>query len=117
MLPSLRLKGDQRGASHAGSVEVSHPRATRHIELDPARPGRTAGLDIDLARDPVSAGPEGDLIEGIEVQLTNNADKSRTFAWIGMHANKLYIIEGTVPAGFPADTEHFVIISFRHNKN
>ena len=34
------------GAQHAGSVEVSHPRATRHIELDPARPGRTAGFDI-----------------------------------------------------------------------
>jgi hypothetical protein len=27
---------------------------------------RTSGLDLDLARDPVSAGPEGDAIEGIE---------------------------------------------------
>jgi len=42
-----------------------------------------------------------DMIEGNIVQLTNNADKSRTFAWIGMHERKLYIIEGTVPAGRP----------------
>jgi hypothetical protein len=39
-----------------------------------------------------------DLVEGHIVQLTN-ADQSRTFAWIGMHAHKLYILEGTVPAG------------------
>jgi len=42
-----------------------------------------------------------DLVEGNLLQLTNNADQSRTFAWIGMHARKLYIIEGTVPAGLP----------------
>ena len=33
--------------------------------------------------------------------LTNNKDKSRTSAGIYMHENKLYILEGTVPAGFP----------------
>jgi len=42
-----------------------------------------------------------DLVEGHLLQLTNNADQSRTFAWIGMHAHKLYIVEGTVPAGDP----------------
>jgi hypothetical protein len=42
-----------------------------------------------------------DLVEGHSLQLTNNADKSRTFAGIYMHQNKLYIIEGTVPAGYP----------------
>ncbi len=41
-----------------------------------------------------------DLVEGHIVQLTN-ADRSRTFAWIGMHAHKLYILEGTVPEGRP----------------
>jgi hypothetical protein len=41
-----------------------------------------------------------DMVEGHLVQLTN-ADQSRTFAWIGMHARKLYILEGTVPAGSP----------------
>ena len=42
-----------------------------------------------------------DMVEGHFIQLTNNADQSRTFAWIGMHAHKLYILEGTVPAGYP----------------
>ena len=41
-----------------------------------------------------------DLVEGHIVQLTN-ADQSRTFAWIGMHQHKLYIVEGTVPPGYP----------------
>jgi hypothetical protein len=41
-----------------------------------------------------------DQVEGHQLQLTN-ADKSRTFAGIYMHENKLYIIEGTVPAGYP----------------
>lgn len=41
-----------------------------------------------------------DLVEGRQLQLTN-ADKSRTFSGIYMHENKLYIVEGTVPAGYP----------------
>jgi hypothetical protein len=41
-----------------------------------------------------------DLVEGHQVVLTN-ADKSRTFAAMYMHENKLYIIESTVPAGYP----------------
>ncbi len=42
-----------------------------------------------------------DQVEGHQLQLTNNSDKSRTFAGVYMHQNKLYIIEGTVPAGYP----------------
>jgi hypothetical protein len=41
------------------------------------------------------------MVEGHLIQLTNNGDQSRTFAWVGMHAHKLYIAEGTVPAGYP----------------
>ena len=41
-----------------------------------------------------------DLVEGHLMQLTNNADQSRTFAYVAMHENKLYIVEGTVPRGF-----------------
>jgi hypothetical protein len=41
-----------------------------------------------------------DLVEGHQLQLTN-ADKSRTFASIYMHQNKLYVMEATVPAGYP----------------
>jgi len=42
-----------------------------------------------------------DLIEGHQLQLTNNADKSRTFIAIYLHDNRLYISEGTVPDGDP----------------
>ncbi len=43
---AVQLLGQLGGAVHVGSIEVDHPRAVRHIELDPARPGRTAGLPI-----------------------------------------------------------------------
>jgi len=42
-----------------------------------------------------------DLVEGHQLQLTNNANKSRTFVAIYMHENRLYILEGTVPEGDP----------------
>jgi hypothetical protein len=42
-----------------------------------------------------------DLVEGHEIHLTNNADQSRTMAFIAMRENKLYIMEGTVPKGYP----------------
>jgi hypothetical protein len=43
-----------------------------------------------------------DLVEGHELQLTNNADESRTFAFVTMHQNRLYILEGSVPKAYPA---------------
>ena len=39
-------------------------------------------------------------VEGRRLQLTN-ADRSRTFAAIHMHENRLYILEGTAPSGTP----------------
>jgi hypothetical protein len=42
-----------------------------------------------------------DLVEGRRIQLLN-PDKSQTFAAIHMHENRLYILEGTVPKGYPA---------------
>ncbi|MGH9256770.1 MAG: hypothetical protein ACRD3C_19595, partial [Vicinamibacterales bacterium] len=42
-----------------------------------------------------------DLVDGNLVQLTNNADRSRTFAAVHMHDNRLYVLDGTVPEGYP----------------
>jgi len=42
-----------------------------------------------------------DLVEGHELQLTNNADQSRAFAFVTMHQNRLYILEATVPKAYP----------------
>jgi hypothetical protein len=41
-----------------------------------------------------------DLVEGTLIDMVN-ADKSYTAAAVYMHENKLYVIEGTVPAGYP----------------
>ena len=41
------------------------------------------------------------LVQGQELQLTDNADQSRTFASIYMHENRLIIMEATVPRGYP----------------
>jgi len=41
-----------------------------------------------------------DLVWGHEIQMLN-PDGSRTFAFIAMHKNKLYILEGTAPKGNP----------------
>jgi hypothetical protein len=43
-----------------------------------------------------------DLVQGLVLQLTNNADQSRTYASIYMHENRLIISEATVPKGYPA---------------
>ena len=40
-------------------------------------------------------------VEGTLLQFTNNADQSRTSASIYMHDNRLYVVEGTVPKGYP----------------
>ena len=45
-----------------------------------------------------------DLVEGHQLQLTNNADQSRTYASIYLHENRLIILEATVPKGYPPPT-------------
>jgi hypothetical protein len=42
-----------------------------------------------------------DMVEGHFIQLTNNTDESRTFAYVAMHEHRLYVVEGTVPKGYP----------------
>ena len=41
------------------------------------------------------------VVQGQELQLTNNADQSRTWAAIYMHENRLIIMEATVPRNYP----------------
>jgi len=45
-----------------------------------------------------------DLVEGNELQLTNTADGSRTYAYIAMHQLKLFIVEAKVPRSAPPAT-------------
>jgi hypothetical protein len=41
------------------------------------------------------------LVVGHQIRMINNADKSQVAASVFMHEDKLYIAEGTVPAGYP----------------
>ena len=41
-----------------------------------------------------------DLVEGHQLQLSNQ-DNTRTFVAIYLHENRLYIVEATVPQGYP----------------
>ena len=41
------------------------------------------------------------MVQGQELQLTNNADQSRTWAAIYMHVDRLIIVEATVPRNYP----------------
>jgi hypothetical protein len=41
-----------------------------------------------------------DLVEGHELHITN-ADGSRTFVFIAMRENRLYVMDATVPKGYP----------------
>jgi len=43
-----------------------------------------------------------DLVEGFQLQMINNADQSPAFAFVAMHDNRLYVVEGFVPKGYPA---------------
>jgi hypothetical protein len=49
-----------------------------------------------------------DLVEGDQLELANSVDGSRTFAFVTMHKMKLFIIEATVPKGYPPP-ELFII--------
>ena len=52
-----------------------------------------------------------DLVEGHELYLAT-ADGSRTFAAMYMHENKLYILDGTVPANAPPPSLFYQSMGF-----
>jgi len=43
-----------------------------------------------------------DLVAGVQLQFVSNADQSRNYVSIYMHANRLVIAEAIVPKGYPA---------------
>jgi hypothetical protein len=49
-----------------------------------------------------------DLVEGQQLELLNTLDGTRTFAFIAMLKNKLYMMEASVPKGYPPP-ELFII--------
>jgi hypothetical protein len=41
------------------------------------------------------------MVQGQELQFTSNVDRSRTWASVAMHENRLVLVEATVPNGYP----------------
>lgn len=94
------IKGCAAGAETCFGSELSGPGYWRH-DVRGAIVYATSKLlqrNIKLTRLHWS---HQDLVEGVQLQLTNNADQSRTYAFVAMHDMKLYILEGTVPPGSP----------------
>ena len=103
-----RLHG-RRENTHGASRRSAGKRAARPM------PARTTGAPTCRARSIYAswkflqrnakvtyyAWAVTDNVEGQRLQLTN-PDGSRTFAAIYRHGTRLYILEGTVPAGAPA---------------
>lgn len=52
-----------------------------------------------------------DLVEGLNIVISN-ADGSSTYAGLYLHANRLYMMEATVPAGFPPQSLFQQSLSF-----
>ena len=62
--------------------------ASKYLERD----GKIASMMSNFA----------DLVPGMQLEFVSTADRSRTFASIYMHENRLVIAEATVPNGYPA---------------
>jgi hypothetical protein len=122
MLPG-RVYSVENGSNRYSITVVDYTNLQR-LEADRVKACRAAGGDGDLCNDHSMADLRGalifatwnflqrdakvthyvytnaDRVEGQELHLLNS-DKSRTFASIYMHENRLYIIEGTVSAASP----------------
>jgi hypothetical protein len=86
------LVGAVRGTMSAGVVRAALPIL------------RTAAMSKYLERNAKITSilsSFSDLVAGLVVQLTNNADQSRTLASIYMHENRLVMAEATVPKAYP----------------
>ena len=80
-------------ANSSASVWITDVRASvAHV----ANNFRTRGGDVTY-----DAWADIDKVEGHQLQITN-PDGSRSFISIHLHASRLYILEGTVPASAPA---------------
>ena len=98
-----RAKGCPAGAETCRGGQVESVIGPGYWKQD-VRGAMTFALFTFLQRDAVVTSLSWDwqdLVEGLLLQLTNNADRSRTNAAILMHDNRLYVVEGTVPSGYP----------------
>jgi len=85
-------------------TDVSGPGVWKHDVREAVLFATLKFLQRDNAKVSDLTWSQHDLVEGNELQLTNTADQSRTYAYIALHEMKLFIVEATVPKNSPPAT-------------
>ena len=98
-----KVKGCPVGAPLCRGTDISGPGLWKHDVREAIQYATFKLLQRDAKLTDLTWS-QHDLVEGNDIQLVNNADQSRTYAVVAMHEMKLYIVEATVPKGYPPAT-------------
>jgi hypothetical protein len=98
-----KVKGCPVGAPLCRGTDISGPGLWKHDVREALEYATFKLLQRDAKLTDLTWS-QHDLVEGNDIQLVNNADQSRTYAVVAMHEMKLYIVEATVPKGYPPAT-------------
>jgi hypothetical protein len=98
-----KVKGCPVGAPLCRGTDISGPGLWKHDVREALEFATFKLLQRDAKLTDLTWS-QHDLVEGNDIQLVNNADQSRTYAVVAMHEMKLYIVEATVPKGYPPAT-------------
>jgi hypothetical protein len=90
------------GAPLCNGTEISGPGLWKHDVRGAERYATMKLLQRDAKLTDLTWS-QHDMVEGTEIQLLH-PDGSRTYAYVTMHEMKLYILEATVPKGYPPAT-------------
>jgi hypothetical protein len=99
-----RVKTCPAGAPLCRGTDVSGPGLWKHDVREALEYATKQLIQRDNMKLSDLTWSQHDMVEGNEVQLTNTVDGSRTYAYIAMHEMKLFIVEATVPKGYPPAT-------------
>jgi len=99
-----RVKSCPPGAPLCRGTDLSGPGLWKHDVREATEYATKQLIQRDNVKLSDLTWSQHDMVEGNEVQLTNTADGSRTYAYVAMHEMKLYVVEATVPKGYPPAT-------------
>jgi hypothetical protein len=99
-----RVKTCPAGAPLCRGTDVSGPGLWKHDVREALEYATKQLIQRDNMKLSDLTWSQHDMVEGNEVQLTNTVDGSRTYAYVAMHEMKLFIVEATVPKGYPPAT-------------
>ncbi len=99
-----RIKTCPPGAPLCRGTDLSGPGLWRHDVREATEFATKQLIQRDNVKLSDLTWSQHDMVEGNEVQLTNTVDGSRTYAYVAMHEMRLFIVEATVPKGYPPAT-------------